>query len=147
MKAYGGVDVQIHIFLTSAPVGGEWSALRPGRFTPGKELPGSNPDLIMWDFVMDKSGAGAGFLRELRFPLPIYNPPASPQSSSLSPEAGTIGQAGVAAVPIASPKKYRIPGKIFRVQTGRIPSWTYSKADVYRGTTVISFCRLVILFT
>jgi hypothetical protein len=27
-----------------------------------------------WDFVMDKSGAGAGFLRELRFPLPIYIP-------------------------------------------------------------------------
>jgi hypothetical protein len=44
----------------------------------------------MWDFVMDKSGAGAGFLRELRFPLPIYIPSASPQSSSLSPEAGTI---------------------------------------------------------
>jgi hypothetical protein len=41
----------------------------------------------MWDFVMDKSGAGAGFLRELRFPLPIYIP-----SASLSPEAGTIGQ-------------------------------------------------------
>jgi hypothetical protein len=46
----------------------------------------------MWDFVMDKSGAGARFLRELRFPLPIYIPSASPQSSSLSPEAGTIGQ-------------------------------------------------------
>jgi hypothetical protein len=45
----------------------------------------------MWDFVMDKSGAGAGFLRELRFPLPIYIQAASPQSSSLSPEAGTIG--------------------------------------------------------
>jgi hypothetical protein len=43
----------------------------------------------MWDFVMDKSGAGARFLRgELRFPLPIYIPSASPQSSSLSPEAG-----------------------------------------------------------
>jgi hypothetical protein len=27
-----------------------------------------------WDFVMDESGAGAGFLRELRFPLPIYTP-------------------------------------------------------------------------
>jgi hypothetical protein len=39
--------------------------------------------------VMDKSGAGAGFLRELRFPLLIYIPSASPQSSSLSPEAGT----------------------------------------------------------
>jgi hypothetical protein len=46
----------------------------------------------MWDFVMDESGAGAGFLRELRFPLPIYIPSASAQSSSLSPEAGTIGQ-------------------------------------------------------
>jgi hypothetical protein len=35
MKAYGGVDVSIHIFLTSALAGGEWSASRPGRFTPG----------------------------------------------------------------------------------------------------------------
>jgi hypothetical protein len=34
--------------------------------------------VVMWDFVMDKSGAGAGFLRELRFPLPIYIPSASP---------------------------------------------------------------------
>jgi hypothetical protein len=33
MKAYGGVDVQINMFLTSAVVGGEWSASRPGRFT------------------------------------------------------------------------------------------------------------------
>jgi hypothetical protein len=45
-----------------------------------------------WDFGMDKSGAGAGFLRDLRFPLPMYIPSCSPQSSSLSPEAGTIGQ-------------------------------------------------------
>jgi hypothetical protein len=50
---------------------------------------------------MDKSGAGAGFLRELRFPLPTYIPYASPQSSSQSPEVGTIGQE-FAAVPIAS---------------------------------------------
>jgi hypothetical protein len=36
MKADGGgVDVQIRVFLTSAPAGGEWSASRPGRFTPG----------------------------------------------------------------------------------------------------------------
>jgi hypothetical protein len=46
----------------------------------------------MWDFVMENSGAGAGFLRKLRFPLPIYIPSDSPQSSSLSPEAVTIGQ-------------------------------------------------------
>jgi hypothetical protein len=35
MKAYGGVDVQTHVFLTSAPVIGESSASYPGRFTPG----------------------------------------------------------------------------------------------------------------
>jgi hypothetical protein len=48
----------------------------------------------MWDFVIDKSGAGAGFFSENfgLFPLPIYIPSVSPQSSSLSPEAGTIGQ-------------------------------------------------------
>jgi hypothetical protein len=42
MKAYGGVDVQIHIFLTSALVGGEWSASRPGRFTPRETAPGTH---------------------------------------------------------------------------------------------------------
>jgi hypothetical protein len=35
MKAYGGVDVKIQIFLTSALVGGEWSASYPGHFTRG----------------------------------------------------------------------------------------------------------------
>jgi hypothetical protein len=39
MKAYGGVDVQVHIFLTSALAGGEWSGSRPGRFTPGRYSP------------------------------------------------------------------------------------------------------------
>jgi hypothetical protein len=42
-----------------------------------------------------QSGAGAGFLQVLRFPLPIFIPPNSP---SLSPGADTIGQS-VAAVP------------------------------------------------
>ena len=34
------------------------------------------------------------------------------------------------------PKKGRIPSENFLVQRGCIPSWTYSKADVYRGSTV-----------
>jgi hypothetical protein len=42
MKAYGGVDVQIHIFLTLTLVGGEWSASRPGCFTPGERDPGTH---------------------------------------------------------------------------------------------------------
>jgi hypothetical protein len=29
------MGVLTHVFLTSALVGGEWSASRPGRFTPG----------------------------------------------------------------------------------------------------------------
>jgi hypothetical protein len=39
MKAYVGVDVYIHVFLTSALVGGELSASRPGRFTPWESVP------------------------------------------------------------------------------------------------------------
>jgi hypothetical protein len=42
MKVYGGVDVQIHIFLTSALVGGEWSTSCPGRFTTRERAPGTN---------------------------------------------------------------------------------------------------------
>jgi hypothetical protein len=39
MKAYEGMDVLIHIFLTSALAGGEWSASHPCRFTPGERAP------------------------------------------------------------------------------------------------------------
>jgi hypothetical protein len=55
---------------------------------------------------MDKSGVGAGFLSEenFGFPLPIYIPSASPQSSSLITR-GWHNRPGVAAVPIASQTK------------------------------------------
>jgi hypothetical protein len=33
---YGGVDVQTHVFLTSALGGGEWSASQLCRFTSGE---------------------------------------------------------------------------------------------------------------
>jgi hypothetical protein len=42
MKAYGGVDLEIHVFLTSAVVGEEWSVSRPGRFIPGERAPGTH---------------------------------------------------------------------------------------------------------
>jgi hypothetical protein len=35
MKTYWGVEVQLHAFLISELDGGEWSASRSGRFTPG----------------------------------------------------------------------------------------------------------------
>jgi hypothetical protein len=42
MNTYGGMDVYIHVFLTSALVEGEWSASRPCRFTPGERAPGTH---------------------------------------------------------------------------------------------------------
>jgi hypothetical protein len=42
MKAYRGVDVQTHVFVTSALVGDGWSASRPGRFIPGEGAPGTH---------------------------------------------------------------------------------------------------------
>jgi hypothetical protein len=42
MKAYEGVNVLIHIFLTSALVGDEWSTSRPGRFYPRERAPGTH---------------------------------------------------------------------------------------------------------
>jgi hypothetical protein len=41
MKMHGGVDVYIHLFLTSALAGCELSASLPGRFTPGERAPGA----------------------------------------------------------------------------------------------------------
>jgi hypothetical protein len=40
MKTYEGVDVLIKVFLNSLLDGGEWSAERPSRFTPGERAPG-----------------------------------------------------------------------------------------------------------
>jgi hypothetical protein len=39
MKAEGEVDVWIHICIISVLDGREWSASRPGRFTPGERAP------------------------------------------------------------------------------------------------------------
>jgi hypothetical protein len=39
MKMHGSVNIWIQIFLTSARVGGEWSASRLCRFTPGEGVP------------------------------------------------------------------------------------------------------------
>jgi hypothetical protein len=38
-KTYGGVGVQLHNFLISVLVGGEWSASHPCRFNPGERAP------------------------------------------------------------------------------------------------------------
>jgi hypothetical protein len=66
-----GVDVQIHI-LTSALVGGEWSASRPGRFTPGTHWIGGWVDLR----------AGLNYLQNRKFlTLPGLRPLGRPARS------------------------------------------------------------------
>jgi hypothetical protein len=54
-KAYGGVDIWIHIFLTSALAGDEWSASHPGRFTPGEIAPNTD---WMEGYVDPRAGLG-----------------------------------------------------------------------------------------
>jgi hypothetical protein len=55
MKAYEGVDVWTHVYLTPTLVGGEWSASLPGRFTPEEKTSGTH-----WiaDWVGPRAGLG-----------------------------------------------------------------------------------------
>jgi hypothetical protein len=75
MKAYGGVDVYIHIFLTWALAGGEWSASRPCRFTPGERAP-----IIHWIVGWVDHRAGLDDLEKM-FDFTETRTP-TPQSSS-----------------------------------------------------------------
>jgi hypothetical protein len=74
MKAYGGVDVQIPIFLTSALAGGEWSGSDPRRFTTRERAPG-----IHW--VGPR--AGVDDVEKILDPIGIRTP--TPLSSSPQP--------------------------------------------------------------
>jgi hypothetical protein len=62
MKMYVGMDVPIHIFLTSALVGGQWSASCPCRFMPGERIPGTH-----WIGVWVDPKAGLDDVEEREF--------------------------------------------------------------------------------
>jgi hypothetical protein len=63
----------------------------------------------MWDFVMDKSGAGAGFLRELRFVSPANLLSICFSTTIFTITRGWQNKPGVAAVPIASQTEQKKP--------------------------------------
>jgi hypothetical protein len=48
MKAYGGMDVYIHVFLILTLCGGEWSDSRPGRFIPTQKPPVTIGQEVGW---------------------------------------------------------------------------------------------------
>jgi hypothetical protein len=48
MKTYGGVDVYIHVFLTSAIGGGEWSASRHALINAGGKTPPDTHRIKGW---------------------------------------------------------------------------------------------------
>jgi hypothetical protein len=111
MKAYGEMDVQIHISLTSALAGGVYY-IRKIQYTfnnfharaIAQAISRWLPTLTarvrarVWSNGVcgGQTGAGAGFLRVHRFPLPIFITQNSPSSQSHG--VGTIGQL-VAEVP------------------------------------------------
>jgi hypothetical protein len=74
---FGGVDIQTHVFLTSALVGGEWSALRPGRFTKKEINSSTNFIEICVDPRTDLDDMEKGKILES-----TGTPTLTPQSSS-----------------------------------------------------------------
>jgi hypothetical protein len=67
MKAFWGMEVWHHAFLTSTLDGGEWSASRPGRFTRREKAPGS---LWIKDWLGHRAGLDAVVERKNSQPLP-----------------------------------------------------------------------------
>jgi hypothetical protein len=62
MNTYGGVDVQMYVFLTSALVGDELSASCSDRFNPGERAPGTH-----WVRGWMGPRAGVGIMEKCKF--------------------------------------------------------------------------------
>jgi hypothetical protein len=93
MKTYGGVDVQIHVFITSALVGGEWSASRPGRLTPCKD-----PRYPL-DRRLDGPQIRSGWYEEVKILYP---------TGTWTPVSRTLSQQSV-AIPTELPRLFHFP--------------------------------------
>jgi hypothetical protein len=71
MKAFWGEEVQLHAFLTSALDGVEWSASRPGRFTPKERTPATH---WIGGWVGPRAGLDAVVKRKIPSPCRDSNP-------------------------------------------------------------------------
>jgi hypothetical protein len=66
MKTNWGVEVYLHVFLTSAVGGGKWSASCPGHFIP----PGKEPPSTHWIGVWVGPRAGLDTVVKTKKSLP-----------------------------------------------------------------------------
>jgi hypothetical protein len=78
MKAYGGMDLQIHIFLTSALAGGEWSV----SFTPRSLYPRGKSPRYPLDRRLDGPQYWSGRRREEKILDPTGAETPNPWPSS-----------------------------------------------------------------
>jgi hypothetical protein len=80
MKAYGGVDVYIHVFVTWALVGGEWSASRLATLLLWKESPvsiGQEAGWVSEPVLMTWRRENFLTLQELKLPTPLVVQPVA----------------------------------------------------------------------
>jgi hypothetical protein len=70
MKKYGGMKVYFHAHLAVALQGGEWSASRPGRFTPGERANGTH---WIGGWVGPRAGLDAVLKEKIPFLAPTGN--------------------------------------------------------------------------
>jgi hypothetical protein len=80
MKAYWGVEVCLHAFLTPALYGGERSASRPGRLTPTERAPDTH-----WrgGWVGPRDGLNAVVKRKIPYPAGTRTPNHPARSPAL----------------------------------------------------------------
>jgi hypothetical protein len=78
MKIYGGVDVWIHVFLTSRVDRSEWSASRPDRVNPGERAPDAH-----WTGGWMGSQTGLDYVRRKKY-CPYRNSAIQPTAASHS---------------------------------------------------------------
>jgi hypothetical protein len=79
MKAFWGVEVYLHAFVTSALDGGEWSDPRPGHFTRRERAPGVEG---VGGTVGPRANLEAVVKRKIPSPCRESDPSPSPRSSS-----------------------------------------------------------------
>jgi hypothetical protein len=85
MKAYGGMEVEMYIFLTSALAGGEWSAACPCHFIPRERTPGTH-----WIGGWVGPRAGQDDVEKILDPTGTQT--LNPRSSSPQPVATLLSQ-------------------------------------------------------